>query len=153
MPMPAIIPPNAVGFYVLIRPKRFWNSAFLDRGYEELGAKVVRETPVRRDTLLKTALEMILLSIERGIDPAIRQLPLEHPRRQEWLHMNRIGSATYAYLMDSKFFVLVQTDGQCRFEKVTATTIPEAQQIISQRPDIRVIERAAVVAWEPTTVH
>jgi len=154
MPMPSIIPPNAVGFYVLIRPGFFWTSAFIDRDYTELGAKAVRESGVSSEQLLDAAFHMMVDSMhEMMANPKIRQLPLEHPDRQKVLRMHKAGVSIFAHIKQSRFFMLTLEDEECRFEKLPARTISEAQQLIMQRPDYQRIENTRAWSWEPTPVH
>jgi hypothetical protein len=158
MPMSTVIPPNAAGFYVVIRPTVFWNSAFLDGDYTELGAKMVRETPASRDQMLQAAVEMLIEGSIRAIHPDIQQLPLEHKERQGALWVNKLGASLFAYLMQVKFFVLVLDDEgsdttRVKFEELSARNIPEAQKLIMARADVQEIDRHMAVSWEPTVVH
>ena len=153
MPMPEFVPANAVGYYVLVSPGQFWNSAWLEDDYVTVAKSAIRFVEQNRELLLSASIETMVKTCISAIDPDIRSLPIEHPQRQRLLHLHKVALAVVAYLMDARYFALIYENGECRFERFAATSVKHAQQLIMQRADVQAIEQRNPPTWSPETLH
>jgi hypothetical protein len=152
--MPAVVPSSAVGYYVLIWPREFWNSAWLEGDYAKVATEAIRHLDTPRERLLEVSVETLIRSSIDAIGPDIRELPLEHPKRQRVLRLHKVSLAIFAHLMDARYFALVFDGHSCRFERIEATSIKHAQELIMQRADVQAIERDhPFSSWQPTILH